>query len=183
MRATILNAIAAMADFGFQQAAAAESKTVLTVLLLQENVAPSLVIMPARLQAEKKLVDIAISIQWRSSLPHASLLRNYVIVDMGDEAPRSCYPGALAYGFWCKRAAIGMMTECNRSGRSFVQASVFRRKSSSSSVSWYVPVQTRTCGRDQALGAFGSLAWASIRRTEADRFPGRGYERKDSRSV
>jgi hypothetical protein len=43
---------------------------------------------------------------------------------MGDEAPRSCYPGALAYGFWCKRAAIGMMTECNRSFRSKLCSSV-----------------------------------------------------------
>jgi hypothetical protein len=97
MRPTILIAVAAMADFGFQLVAEAESKTVLTVYVLQENVAPSLVIMPARAQAEKIFADIGVSIRWRSGPPHASLPRNFVIVEMADNTPRNCYPGALAY--------------------------------------------------------------------------------------
>lgn len=97
MRPTILIAVAAMADFGFQAAVGAERKTVLTVYVLQENVAPSLVVMPARAQAGKMFADIGISIQWRSGPPHGLLPRNFVIVEMADYTPRNCYPGALAY--------------------------------------------------------------------------------------
>jgi hypothetical protein len=48
MRPTILIAVAAMADFGLQAAVGTQNKTVLTVYVLQESVAPSLVVMPAR---------------------------------------------------------------------------------------------------------------------------------------
>jgi hypothetical protein len=97
MRPTILIVVAAMADFGFQAAVGAERKTLLTVYVLQENVAPSLVVMPARARAGKMFADIGISIQWRSGPPHASSPRNFVIVEMADYTPRDCYPGALAY--------------------------------------------------------------------------------------
>jgi len=97
MRPTILIAVAAMADFGFQAVAAAESKTVLTVYVLQESVVPSLVVMPARAQAGKMFTDIGISIQWRSGPPHGPLPRNFVIVEMADYTSGNCYPGALAY--------------------------------------------------------------------------------------
>jgi hypothetical protein len=97
MRLMILITMAAMGDFVFQAAVAGESKTVLTVYVLEESVAPSLVNISARAQAGKMFADIGISIQWRSGQPHAPLPLNFVIVEMGDQTPKDLYPGALAY--------------------------------------------------------------------------------------
>jgi len=97
MRPMILIAMAAITDLGFQAAVAAENKAVLTVYVLEENVAPTLVIISARAQAGKMFADIGISIQWRSGPPHASLPRNFVIVEMAGQTPKEFYPGALAY--------------------------------------------------------------------------------------
>ena len=97
MRLTILTAMTALADFGFQGTVAGESKTLLTVYVLEESVAPSLVNIAARAQAGKMFADIGICIQWRSGRPHALLPLNFVIVEMGEQTPKDLYPGALAY--------------------------------------------------------------------------------------
>jgi hypothetical protein len=97
MRLTILIAMTALADFGFQGTVAGESKTLLTVYVLEESVAPSLVNISARAQAGKMFADIGISIQWRSGRPHPPLPLNFVIVEMGEQTPKDLYPGALAY--------------------------------------------------------------------------------------
>ena len=97
MRRTILIAMAAIPICGFRDAAAAESKKVVTVYMLQESVAPTLVVMSAKAQATRMFADIGISIQWRIGAPHASLPRTFVIIEMGAYTPKDCYPGALAY--------------------------------------------------------------------------------------
>ena len=56
MRRTILIAAAARAICGFRDAAAAESKTVVTVYMLQESVASTLFVMSARAQATRRPV-------------------------------------------------------------------------------------------------------------------------------
>jgi hypothetical protein len=92
----LLDAVAVIAYCGSPAAFATESKIVLTVYVLQESVAPSLVMLTSRAQAGKMFADIGISIQWRSGRPQDSLPRDFVIIEMLDSTPRYCYPGAVA---------------------------------------------------------------------------------------
>jgi hypothetical protein len=88
--------MAAIAGIGSQLALAANTRPILTVYLLDESVAPSLVIIVARAQAGKMFTAAGISIQWHSGKPRLPQADNALVIQMKERTPEDFYPGSLA---------------------------------------------------------------------------------------
>ncbi len=98
--------MAAMAVINFQPVLAGQDKTVVTVYMVNEIVAPGPVTIAAEAQAGQMFQTVGISIHWRSGKPRETLSPNTFVIQMIERTPKDYLPGALAQALPYERMHI-----------------------------------------------------------------------------